>query len=173
MVHLHDFWSIWCFHFLDFVINNFTVSYERILSDGKYGIQIPFSFGYSENTTAIPLPPPFDSDYTNYLVNKFYSGIKFNIYPTGQGKIKYFLGPEIQFGNGIFHQDNSNYWQNNPYTTTTGYMKFLVNNGVVFTFAKTLSVSVIGSIGIQHMFKINTNATQTTGALSINLSYRF
>lgn len=159
------------FHFLDFVINNFTISYERIIANGKYGIQIPFSFGYSDETTTVPLPPPTSSDYTNYLVNRFYTGIKFNIYPTGQGKVKYFLGPEIRFGTGLLNQDYYNY--NNPYTTNTGYIKFFINNGVVFTFANSLSISAVGSIGIQHMYKIDTNPTQTTGALSINLSYRF
>jgi len=161
------------FHFLDFVINNFTISYERILANGKYGIQIPFSFGYSDKTTTIPLPLPTSSVYTNYLVNRFYTGIKFNIYPTGQGKVKYFLGPEIRFGNGLLHQDTYNYDQQNPYTTSTGYIKFFINNGIIFTFASSLSISAVGSIGIQHMFNIDTNPTQTTGALAINLSYRF
>lgn len=161
------------FHFLDFVINSFTFSFERIISEGKFGIQIPFSFGYSENTTAIPLPPPFDSDYTNELVNKFYTGITFNIYPTGQGKFKYFLGPSVRFGSGLFHEDFNQYGHNNPPPIETGYIKFLINNGVVVTFARSLSVTLVGSIGIQHMYKINTNPTQTTGALSLNLSYRF
>ncbi len=161
------------FHFLDFVINNFTISYERIIANGKYGIQIPFSFGYSDKTTTIPLPLPTASGYTNYLVNRFYTGIKFNIYPTGQGKVKYFLGPEIRFGNGVMHQDYDSYGQHNPYTTNTGYVKFFINNGIIFTFVGSLSISAVGSIGIQHMYKIDTNPTQTTGALSINLSYRF
>ena len=160
------------FHFLDFAINNFTFSYERIISNGKFGIQIPFSFGYSEKTTTIPLPIPISTDYTNYLVNKFYTGIKFNIYPTGQGKIKYFLGPELRFGNGLLHQDTYRYG-NNPYTTNTEYIKFFINNGIIFTFANSLSISAVGSIGIQHMYKVNSNATQTTGALAINFSYRF
>jgi hypothetical protein len=161
------------FHFLDFAINNFTFSYERIISEGKYSIQIPFSFGYSDETTSIPLPPPFYSDYTNDLVNKFYTGITFNIYPTRQGKFKYFLGPSVQFGSGVFHENTNQYGQYNPPPIKTGYFKFLINNGIVATFAKSFSISLVGSIGIQHMYKINTNSTQTTGALSLNLSYRF
>lgn len=166
-------YNLLTFHFLDFVINSFTFSYERIISEGKFGIQIPFSFGYSAKTTTIPLPPPLDSDYTNELVNQFYTGITFNIYPTGQGKFKYFLGPSVRFGFGLFHEDFNQYGQNNPPPIETGYIKFLVNNGIVVTFASSLSVTVIGSIGIQHMYKIDTNPTQTSGALSINLSYRF
>jgi len=161
------------FHFLDFVISNFTVSYERIIANGKYGIQIPFSFGYSNEPRTVYFPPPFDDGYTNKLANQFYTGITFNIYPTGQGKVKYFLGPSLRFGNGNYYENWDNYSQNSNHSINTGYLKFLVNNGIVFTFANSLSVSIIGSIGIQHMYKVNHNQTQTTGALSVNMSYRF
>jgi hypothetical protein len=161
------------FHFLDFVISNFTISYERIIANGKYGIQIPFSFGYSDKPTTIHVPLPWDSEYTNSLVNQFYSGITFNIYPSGQGKIKYFLGPTLRFGIGDYYENWNDYNYDSNYITNTGYIKFLVNNGIVFTFANSLSITAIGSIGIQHMYKVNTNHTQTTGALSLNMSYRF
>ena len=161
------------FHFLDFVISNFTISYERIIANGKYGIQIPFSFGYSNKPTSIPVPLPWDSEYTNSLANQFYTGITFNIYPSGQGKIKYFLGPALRFGSGKYYENWDNYSQNTNYSINTGYVKFLVNNGIVFTFANSLSITAIGSIGIQHMYKVDTNPTQTTGALSVNMSYRF
>ena len=161
------------FHFLDFAINSFTFSYERIIAKGRYGIQIPFSFGYSEKTANIPLPPPFDSDYNVNPANQFYTGVTFNIYPTGQGKVKYFLGPSLRFGNGLFHEEYNSYGQHNPPPIKTGYIKFLINNGIVATFASSLSVAVIGSIGIQHMYKPGLNPTSTTGALSLNLSFRF
>jgi len=161
------------FHFLDFAISNFTVSYERIIEDGKYGIQIPFSFGYSNKPTTIPVPLPWDSEYTNSLVNQFYTGITFNIYPSGQGKVKYFLGPALRFGSGKYYENWSSYNSSPNSSINTGYVKFLVNNGIVFTFANSLSITAIGSIGIQHMYKVDNSPTQTTGALSVNMSYRF
>ncbi len=161
------------FHFLDFVISNFTISYERIIADGKYGIQIPFSFGYSDKPTTIPVPLPWDSEYTNSLANQFYTGITFNIYPSGQGKVKYFLGPALQFGSGKYYENWNSYNSSPNYSINTGYVKFLVNNGIVFTFANSLSITAIGSIGIQHMYKVDNSPTQTTGALSVNMSYRF
>ncbi|MFK5857026.1 MAG: hypothetical protein QM503_12920 [Bacteroidota bacterium] len=161
------------FHFLDFVISNFTISYERIIANGKYGIQIPFSFGYSDKPTTLPIPLPTDSEYTNDLVNQFYTGITFNIYPSGQGKVKYFLGPSLRFGSGKYYSNWSSYNSTPNYSINTGYVKFLINNGVIFTFANTLSISVVGSIGIQHMYEVNDNPTQTTGALSVNMSFRF
>jgi len=161
------------FHFLDFVISNFTISYERIIADGKYGIQIPFSFGYSNEPRTVYFPPPFDDGYTNKLANQFYTGITFNIYPSGQGKVKYFLGPSLRFGSGKYYENWDDYNSSTNSSINTGYIKFLVNNGIVFTFANSLSITAIGSIGIQHMYKVNTNHTQTTGALSLNMSYRF
>lgn len=164
------------FHFLDFVISNFTVSYERIIADGKYGIQIPFSFGYANNPRTIYFPTPMgdiDDGYTNNLTNQFYTGVTFNIYPMRQGKVKYFLGPSLRFGSGKYFEYFDNYGQNTSYNIKTGYIKFFVNNGIIFTFVNSLSISVIGSIGIQHMYKVDNNATQTTGALSVNMSYRF
>lgn len=165
--------NLFAFHFLDFIVNSFTVSYERIIADGKYGIQIPVSFGYSDETTTIYFPVPFEPDYTNKLVNKFYTGVSFNVYPTGQGTIKYFLGPAVRFGNGLYYENADDYGEHKQDHISTGYIKFLISNGVVLTIANTLSISAVGSIGIQHMYKADTDPTQTTGALSVNMSFRF
>ena len=35
-----------------------------------------------------------------YIYNTFYSGLNFNFYPTGQGKVRYFLGPGVRIGIG-------------------------------------------------------------------------
>ncbi len=161
------------FHFLDFVISNFTLSYERIISDGKYGIQIPVSIGYKDKPSTIYFPLPMEPDYTNKLVSKFYTGINFNIYPTGQARFKYYLGPGLRFGNGLFFENANNYSSNSQQSIKTGYFKFLLNNGVVYTPVNSLSISIIGSIGIQYMFDKQINKAQTSGALSINLSLRF
>ena len=164
------------FHFLDFVINDLAISYERLIADGKYGIQIPFSFGYSNHPTEVFFPYPTGDleTYTNKLTSNFYTGITFNVYPTGQGKVKYFLGPSIRIGSGKYYTNWDNYHNENKYSSiNTGYVKFFINNGIVFTFVNSLSISIIGSIGIQHMFKVNENAIQTSGALSTNISYRF
>ncbi len=166
--------NIISFHLFDLVISNLTLSYERIISEGKVGIQIPISIGYKDATTSLPLLLPYGSEeYTNKLVSKFYSGINFNLYPTGQGKFKYFLGPALHIGSGLYFPNYNNYSSDNEDPINTNYAKLLLNNGIIYSPVETLSISVVGAIGIQHMFNTNINKTETTGGLSINLSLRF
>jgi len=162
------------FHMFDFVYSNLKISYERIISDGKMGIEIPLSIGYKDNTTSIPFPEPFfDSEYTNKLVTKFYSGINFNAYPTGQGKVKYFLGPALHIGDGLYHPDADSYGSNVKDAISTGFIKLLLNNGIVFSPVNNFSFSFIASLGIQYMTDPQIKKAETTGGLSINLSLRF
>ena len=159
------------FHLLDFVISNFTLSYERIIADGKYGVQVPISLGYATQPVDIPIPPIGDT-YANKLISEFYSGVSFNIYPTGQGTFKYFLGPAIRIGHGKYFTNWDNYSATHE-EISTNYFKLLVNNGFVLTMAQSLSLSLVGSIGIQYLDNVDVNPTQTTGALSFDISFRF
>lgn len=161
------------FHLFDFVLSNLTISYEILLAEGKYGIQIPISIGYKDETTSLPLPLPFDSDYTNKLVSKFSTGINFNIYPTGQGKFKYLLGPGLLVGDGIYHDTDNSYSSTYEDPYNTGFFKLYLNNGIIFTPVNNLSISAIGSIGIQYMTNSKLKNAETAGAFSLNLSLRF
>lgn len=152
------------FHLFDLVFSNFTFSYERILNNGKIGFQIPFSFGYGSGNNV----PSND-----FVVNKFYSGLNVNFYPTGQGKVRYVLGPSLRLGIG--HDNNhsdGNYDTENP---DTFYTKLMVNNGVMFSPIPELSLSVILSLGMRYYpeaGQYNEEVT-TSAAFSFNLSYRF
>ncbi len=168
IIQRHDFnQNIINYHLFDLVVNNFKISYERILKNGKIGIQIPIAFGYG-NTDQIS---GFDDVY-----NQFYTGVALNFYPTGQGKIRYFMGPGIQIGTGFF-EDSYNYSGANADHKTDVYIfRFLVNNGIAFTPIKALSISLVGSLGIRYTDKTENTGDQkikTVGAFSTNLSYRF
>ena len=154
------------FHMLDMVVNNFTISYERIISKGKIGLEIPFSFGYDDDL----------SGYDN-VRNKFYTGLTLNFYPTGQGKVRYFLGPSIQVGEGFYEgyytQNNSTYVDEK---LDTFVFRLLINNGVMFTPIDALSIKLSGSIGIRYTDKVKQegdNDIKTVGAGNVSLSYRF
>lgn len=152
------------FHLFDLVFSNFTFSYERLLNSGKVGFQIPFSFGYSSGN---------NTPGNDFVVSKFYSGLNVNFYPTGQGKVRYFLGPSLRLGLGHDNNNNSgNYETENP---DTFYTKLLVNNGVMFSPIPELSLSVILSLGMRYYpeaGQYNEEVT-TSAAFSFNLSYRF
>jgi len=157
------------YHLLELVVNNFKLSYERILENGKLGIQIPFAIGYGDSDRI----SGFDDVY-----NTFYTGITLNFYPTGQGKVRYFMGPSIQAGTGYFNDGYYDY-TNDIYiddNIDTYIFRFLINNGVMFTPIDALSISLIGSLGIRYTTETDFNDDQnikTVGAASVNLSYRF
>jgi len=157
------------YHLFDLVVNNFKLSYERIISNGKVGIQIPFAIGYGNDGNI----SGFDDVHNN-----FYTGISINFYPTGQGIIRYFMGPGIQVGTGYFddyYYDN-NTGQSHYNNIDTFVFRFLVNNGVIFTPIEALSISLVGSLGIRYTGETqydDDNNVRTVGAFSANLSYRF
>jgi len=157
------------YHLFDLVVNNFKLSYERIISNGKVGIQIPFSIGYGNGGDV----SGFDDVH-----NKFYTGISVNFYPTGQGIVRYFMGPGIQVGSGYFddyYYDNSTN-QSHYNNIDTFVFRFLVNNGIIFTPIEALSISLVGSLGIRYTDETeydDDNNVRTVGAFSANLSYRF
>ncbi|MDP2722234.1 MAG: hypothetical protein Q8O72_05725 [Bacteroidales bacterium] len=159
------------FHLLDFAINNFTLSYERILGDGKLSLQFPISFGYGDEPAKVLFPTPFGDEFNSRFANKFSAGVKFNIYPTRQGKVRYFFGPSLIFGNGDYSTDS--YYAYQPKLINTGFLAFLVNNGIMITPIEHFSLALIGSIGARHFFSVESGKTLSVAQLSFNLSYRF
>ncbi len=159
------------FHMLDFVISNFTMSYERIFGNGKFSLQVPFSLGYGDPNDEIFLPLPWDSDWGTHFANRFSTGLNFNIFPTGQGKVRYFFGPGIQYASGVY-ADGYDYYQDYQ-EYDTGALSFMVNNGFMVTPIPQFSFSLVGSIGARHLFEVEDGKTVTAAKLSLNLSYRF
>ena len=149
------------YHLFDLVFSDFTMSYERILNSGKIGLQIPLSIGYASGNNFAD----------NAIVSQFYSGLYLNFYPTGQGKVRYMLGPGLRLGIG-----HENYYDSDgeKSTTDTFYSKLLINNGLVFSPIESLSLSVILSLGIRYFpeARYDDEVVRTTAAFSFNLSYR-
>ena len=157
------------YHLFDLVFGDFAFSYERILSNGQVGIKIPVSFGYD-----------YYSDVFEFR-NVFYSGITVNFYPTGQGKWRYFVGPQVRVGVGqendyVYYYDENGYYLYDEQVENQGiYTKFFVDNGVMFTPVRNFSISAIGSIGIRYFPEsaYNEDVIRTDGAFALNISYRF
>ncbi len=164
------------YHMLDLIINEFTISYERILKNGKTGIEVPITFGYDKDPVEIYLPLPLgDYNRVNHLVTEFETGANFNFYPGGQGIFKYYLGPGLRYGTGYWYQnvngDDYSFDTSDP--INTGYFKFFLNNGFLLTPVRSFSLSLNGFIGIQHAFEATEKQTQTNYGLSFDLIVRF
>jgi hypothetical protein len=162
------------YNLFDVVYGDFTFSYERILSSGTIGIRIPVGFGYAYNSD-------YFNNNDNWVKNAFYSGIGVNFYPTGQGKWRYFLGPNVRVGYG-----KQSYWQTmwDEYGNYIGeeetaaegiYTKFYVDNGVMFTPVRNLSLSAVVGVGIRFFPEAayDYNTVMPTGYFSMNIGYRF
>lgn len=162
------------FHLFDVVYYDFTFSYERILASGTIGIQIPVGIGYAYSSD-------FNNNSSDRVKNKFYSGIGINFYPTGQGKWRYFVGPNIRVGYGKlidysyggYYDDQGNWVAEGDRITEGIYTKFFMDNGVIFTPVKNFSVAAVAGVGVRFFPEVNSNAVMPTAYFSFNMSYRF
>jgi hypothetical protein len=162
------------YHLFDVVYGDFTFSYERILSSGTVGIKIPLGFGYAYNSD-------YFNNNDNWVKNMVYSGIGVNFYPTGQGKWRYFLGPNVRIGYGkqsywvTYWDEYGNYISDEEENAEGIYTKFFVDNGVMFTPVRNLSISAIAGFGIRYFpeASYSYNTVLPTGYFSLNLNYRF
>lgn len=164
--------NIIAFHLFDVVFGDFAFSYEHITPDGRVGLKIPVAFGFygyhPENT-------PFNFN------NLFYSGMGINFYPNGQGKVRYFVGPNLRVGVGrsadyyYYYDEYGNYYYDEYYETNSFYMKYLVDNGIIFMPSRNLSISAILSLGIRYVADPGEyiNHIQPDGQFAINLGLRF
>ncbi len=163
--------NIFSFHLLDLLVGDFTLTYQHILANGKVGLEIPVAFGYSSERNEVPLPPPF-SNINSDFHNKFYTGINLNLYPTGQGKVKYFVGPAIHFGAGYFESYTHGYEKR----INTNYFRLLVNNGLMISPLPSFSLKFVVGLGLLNTFNADFNEdrdVQTTANITFGMSYRF
>lgn len=162
------------YHLFDVIYGDFTFSYERILSSGTIGIIIPFGFGYAYNTD-------YFTNSSNWVKNLFYSGLGINFYPTGQGKWRYFVGPNVRVGYGkqsywtSMYDENMYYIGEEEIDNEGIYTKFIVDNGVRFTPVRNLGISAVVGVGIRFFPGASENYSDflPTAHFSFNLDYRF
>lgn len=154
--------NIISFHIFDLVLyRDFVFSYEYIFKSGLYGLRIPVAFGYSE----------YGEGSRDYL-NKFYSGIGLNVYPTGQHVVSYFLGPEIDVGIG---DENTNYSYSSDEAEQFIYWRLTVNNGININPSPRFNVSTMLGLGIRYaeLDDQYESGLETTAYFTISLGYRF
>jgi hypothetical protein len=164
------------YHLFDVVYGDFTFSYERILASGTIGIKIPVGIGYAYSTGLNNF-----NNNNNRVYNAIYSGIGINFYLTGQGKWRYFVGPNIRVGYGKMVDTNSGYydeygnWIQGEDSYEGLYTKFLVDNGVMFTPIRRFCIAAVVGVGIRFFPEAgnNNNPVYPTANFSFNMSYRF
>jgi hypothetical protein len=158
------------YHMFDLIFGDFAFSYERILHSGLISLKIPIAIGYDY----------YGNDYYDFS-SIFYSGIGVNFYPTGQGKWRYFLGPQVRVGLAresdwmYYYDDYGNYMYDERVTNEGIYTKFFVDNGIMFTPVRNFSIAAIASVGIRYFpeASYDYDVIRPDGQFAVNISYRF
>lgn len=161
--------NIIAYHMFDLVFGDFAVSYERLLNNGMVGFKVPVALGYY-----------YYSDIGNFS-NIIYSGLGVNFYPTGQGKWRYFMGPQVRLGIGKendwidYYDDYGNYQYTDEVENQGFYTQFFVDNGVTFLPVKHFGISVIASVGVRYFPEAayNSDVLRPDGQFAVNISFRF
>lgn len=162
----------------------FGISYEKILgAQQMVGIVVPVHLMLEDNGNG------FFSGNGNYVSNTqsyiyFTPGLK--IYPFGQRKVTYAVGPSLMVGYG-----GGKDWRYDPltgYTTdqvdvTKLRMGILVNNYVNFQIGPSFNLGLELGIGVRYLDRETTdfgyyrntydNGLEPTGQFSMTLGYRF
>lgn len=115
-----------------------TVSYERLFSSGKLGLEVPISIGFKSTSNITSEPRIWGA------------GLELKYYPTGQSKIAYYLGLDNQVGQLKQYYYYYDYFA--PYPQATNPRMFFatyIKNGVSFNVFERLSISPAFALGIR------------------------
>lgn len=156
-------------------------SYERLLGENQnIGIILPVSFIFHD----FNIYNPTIGSSTKYLTNLYFSpGVK--IYPFGQRKVTYAVGPNIVTG---FIKDN---YTDYVSTTTGGYnvtresnrfrLGLVVNNYLNFQITSHINLGINGGLGMRYLdhqnssssYYYSSNNLRVIGEFAFNFGFRF
>ncbi len=166
----------------------FGLSYEKIIADGMFGIVFPVNliFENKEDYKSMIYPGNDETRFNMYAY--FMPGLK--VYPLGQRKITYSIGPSLllAYGGGNewqYHTDNLVSYVEEVKTTRLR-LGMLVNNYLGFQFTPMLNLGIEGGLGARYYERETVsgpefypgNGTFTkgfdiTGQFSLTLGIRF
>lgn len=120
----------------DVVLKRVSFEFEHIFGDeGNMSINIPFSVSIGD----------FNDIYNEQ--QNWWGGIGMKLYPTGQGKIRYFVGPEVRVISAqderTYHLDGFNKVVDEQYIHTA----FLLNNGMIYEPSEHFIFSLSMGVG--------------------------
>lgn len=159
----------------------FAISYERLLDkNGYFGLLLPFTMTVSDSYYF----PIGTDDIQNEEMYYFSPTLK--VYPFGQKRVTYAVGPTLYAGVG---RKWSNYTDYNP---TTGVyisrdeqrdrfrMGMIVNNFVNFQITSRFQIGLNAGVGPRYIDRetyesrtIRTKGFEITGEFNFNLGFRF
>ncbi|WP_201983835.1 hypothetical protein [Hymenobacter rubidus] len=170
----------------DLVFGNLTLTYERLSKESGLGIKVPLSMGMGHEKSDYT----HNAFYTQY--NKIYgTGLEVNIYVTGVERVRYIVGPALQWASFRYRQryiPSTNL--QTPYASTpveTEYqgqqMSAVIQGGIWCQLGERLVFSGDAGIGLRyyrmeqadgygHYSSFPNEATLHLSA-NLNLGYQF
>jgi hypothetical protein len=161
----------------------FGLSYEKIFGEEKMiGVILPVSLLLDQNNDYSPWGNG-DNRYNTYFY--FHPGLK--IYPFGQRRVTYAVGPNLMLGYG-----GGKHWIFDP-NTNTQYLSdrtrlrvgMLVNNYVNFNISSAFSLGLEAGLGVLYIDRetierapgggsqTNSRGITATGQFSMTMGFRF
>lgn len=137
----------------DYFAGSLTFSYEYFTKTGDYSIRVPVSIGlYAIGLNKYAVLETQYGRQGYYRENKKLStGVDINYFPNGQGKVRYFVGPSIEFGWFDYHDFGSmgNYYPFTNVDETMGanFQSLLLQNGFLFQPSANFNFSLTLGMG--------------------------
>jgi hypothetical protein len=156
---------------IDLAFSGFlTLSYERTLKSGNFSYRIPLSLGLKNSD---------ELDYYEGYYNKgkiFSTGFDFYIYPSGQGRARYFMGPSLEYGRYNYLQYD--YYSINNIKKVAAFYSILFQNGFLFQPSKHFNISVNVGVGytksiLNSEYHYIRNHGDFTFRGGLNMGYKF
>lgn len=181
----------------DFAFQQATFGYEFIFGKGQFSVKVPISFGLNNagiTSSASPVNGyvyELNNDKAFYNPDKIFSaGVDLAFFPRGQGMVRYFFGPGIDYGqyNYYLRWYDPNATSSFPYVfietrERNAFVSLMFRNGVVFQPLTKLTLTANLGLGVYNLRQKTYNydgssyydETRTRPAIqgSINAGYRF
>lgn len=155
-------------NFTDLVSGIATIGFERTFKTGRTSLLVPFSFGVIskirsgskyDNSSSLNSIVPTGA---YYFPNKIFStGLELNHFPVGQGTLKYYLGPVLEFGWFRFYKYKGSSFYPGSFTiekNSSSFVTLMFKNGVLFQITKKFNLSTFLAMGFAN-FGLNPNST--------------
>lgn len=158
--------NIFAYHIFDVIYNQFAFSYEHISKNGNMSFLIPLSIGYS------------DSEGPKAFNDLGFTGFGINLFPTGQHRVTYYLGPELQLGIGedsVYEYDDIYGYNSYSEPKQFVYGRLIINNGVAYSPVVNFRLNATFGLGIRYYELSNSSdeGLQSTAYFTISMGYAF
>lgn len=149
----------------DVVLKRISFEYEHIFGDeGNMSINIPFSYAVGEA----------EDVYGDEV--EWWGGLGMKLYPTGQGKIRYFFGPEVRiisakyYGELVIYYDGYAEIVDDEHYIHTA---FLLNNGMIYEPTEHFIFTVNMGLGFISRDKKTNDGIMPMATPSVRMGFRF